>query len=262
MIIKMKVDNEVAVIIGGTGDIGHATAHLFVQTGANVIITGREQARAEERASTLGPKARGIAVDPGDEKQLHALFAETGPIDYLVLTLGTQAVSMPFAQLPEEQLLRGINEKFLYYTRALRASLGKVKESITWLTWAALRTAIAGLSNYAASNGALHAMIAPLAVELAPVRINCVAAGLTRTNFWNRLGMSPEVREAMFADGERSILLRHVAAPEEIAHALLFAATNRYTTGTILDTNGGLHLGRVNIESEQPALGSVQGNRQ
>ena len=63
--------------------------------------------------------------------------------------------------------------------------------------------------------------------------------------------MSDEVQAAMFADGERSIPLRHVAAPEEIAHALLFAATNPYTTGTILDPNGGLHLGRVSTQSEE-----------
>jgi len=102
-------------------------------------------------------------------------------------------------------------------------------------------------------------MIGPLALELAPVRINCVAAGLTRTNFWSKLGMSNEVQAAMFADGERSIPLRHVAAPEEIAHALLFAATNPYTTGTILDPNGGLHLGRVSAQSEEPSFGSVRG---
>lgn len=71
--------------------------------------------------------------------------------------------------------------------------------------------------------------------------------------------MSAEAQAAMFLDGERSIPLRHVAAPEEIAHALLFAATNRYTTGTILDTNGGLHLGRVNVQSEQPSFGSKPG---
>jgi NAD(P)-dependent dehydrogenase (short-subunit alcohol dehydrogenase family) len=251
------LNNEIAVIVGGTGDIGHATARLFVEAGANVIITGRVRAHTDARASELGPKVRGIAVDPGDEVQLHSFFAELGSFDYLLLTLGTQAVTMPFAELPEEQLLRGINEKFLYYTRALRTSLGRVKESVTWLTGAAARTAFPGLSNYAVPNGALHAMIGPLALELAPVRINCVAAGLTRTNFWNRLGMSIEAQGAMFADGERSIPLRHVAAPEEIAHALLFAATNRYTTGTILDTNGGLHLGRVNPQSEQRTFGST-----
>jgi len=188
-----KLNNETAVIIGGTGDIGHATAYLFVEAGANVVITGRAKSHTETRASVFGSNVRGIAVDPGDEAQLHALFAEIGPFEYLLLTLGTQAVTMPFTELPEEQLLRGM------------------------------------------------------------------AAGLTRTNFWNRLGMSAEAQAAMFLDGERSIPLRHVAAPEEIARALLFAATNRYTTGTILDTNGGLHLGRVNAQSEQSSFGSKPG---
>ena len=140
----MKLNKQTALIIGGTGDIGCATARLFVESGAHVIITGRERARTEGRASLVDPTARGIAVDPADEKQLQGLFAKAGPIDYLLLTLGTQAVSIPFAELPEEQLLRGIQEKFLYYTRALRASLGKVRESVTWLTGAAARTAIPG----------------------------------------------------------------------------------------------------------------------
>ena len=105
----------------------------------------------------------------------------------------------------------------------------------------------------------VHAMIGPLALELAPVRINCGAAWLTRTNFWSKLGMSDEVQAAMSADGKRSIPLRHVAAPEEITHALLFAATNPYTTGTILDPNGGLHLGRVSARPEEPSFGSVRG---
>lgn len=76
------------MIIGGTGDIGHATANLFADAGANVIITGRVQAQAEARASVLGSQVRGMAADPGDEAQLCALFAETGPFHYLLLTLG------------------------------------------------------------------------------------------------------------------------------------------------------------------------------
>jgi NAD(P)-dependent dehydrogenase (short-subunit alcohol dehydrogenase family) len=142
--------------------------------------------------------------------------------------------------------------------RALRASLGQVRQSVTWLTGAAARTALAGLSNYAAPNGALHAVMGPLAMELAPVRINCVASGLVRTEFWTKLGMSAEDQQAMYAAAEKATPLRHVAEPEEIAHALLFAATNPYTTGTVLDTNGGLHLGRVSAEPEGRSFGRVR----
>jgi NAD(P)-dependent dehydrogenase (short-subunit alcohol dehydrogenase family) len=255
----MNLDNRTAVIVGGTGDIGHSTARLFIEAGANVIITGRTATRVKEKASALGPKARGIAVDPADESQLRRLFAETGAFDYLLLTLGTQAVTMSFVELSEEQLLRAMNEKFLFYTRTLRLAWDKVGQSVTWLTGAAARTALPGMSNYAASNGALHAIMGPLTMELLPVRINCVASGLVRSDFWRNLGMPAEAQAAMYAGAEQSIPLRHVAEPEEIAHALLFAATNSYTTGTILDPDGGLHLGTVGaVQTEKRSFGNVR----
>jgi NAD(P)-dependent dehydrogenase (short-subunit alcohol dehydrogenase family) len=256
----VKLNNQTAVIIGGTGDIGHSTARLFIEAGADVVITGRTHARVERKAVVLGPQARGIVAHPAEELQLRALFAEIDTFDYLVLTLGTQAVTMPFAELTEEDLLRGMNEKFLQYTRALRSALGKVRRSVTWLTGAAARTALPGMSNYAAPNGALHAMMAPLAMELAPVRINCVAAGLTRTDFWNKLGMSAEAQAAMYANAEKSLPVGHVASPDEIADAVFFAATNPYTTGAIFDTNGGLHLGLAHAPQEVPSFGSTRGD--
>ncbi|MGH9160290.1 MAG: SDR family oxidoreductase [Vicinamibacteraceae bacterium] len=252
-----KFDHKTAVIVGGTGDIGHATARLFVDAGVTVIITGRAAARVQAKAAALGSTARGITADPADVEQLRALFAAIERFDYLLLTLGTQAVTMPFTQLSEEDLLRGMNEKFLFYTRALRLAWGQIRESVTWLTGAAARVAQPGLSNYAAPNGALHAMIGSLAMELAPVRINCVAAGLTRTGFWRHLGMSDAACAAMYAGAEQLLPLRHVAEPEEIAHALFYVATNAYTTGTILDPNGGLHLGTI---STAPAKGESFGN--
>jgi NAD(P)-dependent dehydrogenase (short-subunit alcohol dehydrogenase family) len=87
----MNLDNRTAVIVGGTGDIGHSTARLFIEAGANVIITGRTATRVKEKASALGPKARGIAVDPADESQLRRLFAETG----LLITCCSRSARRP-----------------------------------------------------------------------------------------------------------------------------------------------------------------------
>jgi NAD(P)-dependent dehydrogenase (short-subunit alcohol dehydrogenase family) len=136
--------------------------------------------------------------------------------------------------------------------------MGQDRQSVTWLTGAAARSALPGMSNYAASNGALHAIMGPLAMELLPVRINCVASGLARTNFWRNLGMPAEAQAAMYAGAEQSIPLRHVAEPDEIAHALLFGATNSYT-GTILEPDGGLHLGTVGaVQTEKRSFGNVR----
>ena len=125
----MRLDNRTAVIVGGTGDIGHATARLFIDAGASVVITGRTAARAEEKASVLGSRARGIAVNPSAEGDLRRLFSTTGACDYLLLTLGTQAVTMPFPQLPEEQLVRGMHEKFLFFTQERSGSDGETSSS-------------------------------------------------------------------------------------------------------------------------------------
>jgi NAD(P)-dependent dehydrogenase (short-subunit alcohol dehydrogenase family) len=253
----MRLDGKSAVIIGGTGDIGHATARLFVAAGATVVITGRTRERVAAKVAALASNARGVAVDPSDESQLRHLFVDHGGFDYALLTLGTQAVTMPFEHLPEEQLLQGMNEKFLYYTRALRAGLGQVRESVTWLTGAAARTALPGLSGYAAPNGALHSMARPLAMELAPVRINCVSSGLARTNFWSHLGMAAEEQAVMYSGAKDTIPVGYLAGPEDLAHAMLFAATNRYMTGAVLDLDGGLHLGRM--LAKNMSYGSVEG---
>ena len=253
----MEVEGRTAVVVGGTGDIGHATASRFVKGGASVIITGRRRERADAKAASLGQAARGIVADPADETQLRTAFDEIGSFDYLLVTLGTQAVTMPFAEMTEDHLKQAINDKFLQYTRSLRAALGKVSESVTWLTAAAARTALPGMSNYAAPNGALHSMLGPLAIELSPVRINGVAAGLTRTAFWDALGLPSEAQEQMFASAQRSIPLGHVAQPDEIAQAMYFVATNTYTTGTVLDTCGGLQLGQMFRGPEPSSFGSA-----
>jgi NAD(P)-dependent dehydrogenase (short-subunit alcohol dehydrogenase family) len=138
-----------------------------------------------------------------------------------------------------------------------RAALSSIRASVTWLTGAAARTAIAGLGNYAAANGALNALIGPLAMEFAPIRINCVASGLARTDFWNKLGMAATAQEAMFADAARALPVQRVAEASDIAEALFFAATNRSTTGTILDTSGGLQLGRLDTQAAGASFGGV-----
>jgi len=255
----MDLQRQTALIVGGTGDIGHATAKLFVEAGARVIITGRQRERAAAKAQLLDPSARGHAVSPDDEAELRRFFGEIGAFDHLVLTLGTQSITLPFAQLNDEHLRDAMDSKYMAYTRTLRAALGYVQQSVTWLTGAAARTALPGLSNYAAPNGALHAMMGPLAMELAPIRINCVAAGLTHTAFWKNLGMSEVEQAAMFSESKRHIPIGHIAQPEEIAEALFFAATNTYTTGTVLDTCGGLQMGQVPGRPDQATFGGRQG---
>lgn len=251
-----NLSGKKAVVIGGTGDIGLATAKLLVGAGAQTIITGRKLERARDRAASLGPLGSAMQVDPGSDTDLNRLFAETGNFDYLLVTLGLQALALPFVQLTDEIFQQALDGKFFYYTRTLRAALGHVGESVTWLTGSAGRTALPGLGSYGATTGALHGMLGSLAMELAPLRINCVASGLARTEFWSKLGMPAEAEAAMYEEGAKMLPVGYVAGPEDIAEAMFFAAVNRYSTGTIMDTSGGQPLGRLLPDERGAAFGA------
>lgn len=252
----LDLKGQTAVIVGGTGDIGGATARLFAEAGASVVITGRTLASVTQRIDLLGPGAEGQVADPHDQTSLDTLFGRVGSFEHLAVTLGTQATTTAFAALGESELMRAIEDKLLTYTRTLRAALPHVSQSVTWLTAASARSALAGMSGYAAPNGALHAMLGPIAIEVAPLRINCVSPGLTRTRFWDRLGMSENEQEAMFTGASQTIPLRRIGTAEEIAQAMVFAATNPYITGTILDISGGLHLGPAPSDPDPVSYGN------
>ena len=247
---------KTAIILGGTGDIGLETARLFQQNAVQVVITGRERHRLKQRLALLGPGVRGETVDPGDEADLRRLFQEVGAFEYLVVTLGLQAQALPFDQLTDDDFQKAIDEKFFYYIRSLRAARGLVRESVTWLTGSAGRAALPGLSNYGATVGALHGAQPGLAMELAPVRLNSVASGIVRTDFWGKLGLSQEQQDAMYDEAAAMIPLGQVPGPRPIAEALYFAATNTYTTGMVFDTSGGVVLGRA-LPGQAAAFGGL-----
>jgi NAD(P)-dependent dehydrogenase (short-subunit alcohol dehydrogenase family) len=113
--------------------------------------------------------------------------------------------------------------------------------SITLVTGAAARIAMAGGGAPAAINGALHAWSYGLAKELAPIRVNCVSPGLTQTPAYD--GMPAEARAAMFRDAAARSPVGRVAQAEDVAAAIELAVTNPVLTGTILDVDGGLRLG-------------------
>jgi NAD(P)-dependent dehydrogenase (short-subunit alcohol dehydrogenase family) len=230
---------------------------MFIDAGAGVWITSRRTEVAERAAERLGGNVVGVRLDPHDQEQTSSTLSGLGQMDFVIVTLGSQAITAPFMQLSEADLGRALEDKFLAYTRVLRAVWGKVTQSVTWLTGAAARVAVEGLGNYAATNGALHAIMSPLAMEMAPVRLNSVAAGVTRTAFWAGLGMSVDAQQAMYSQAAGSLPVGRVAEPQDIAHALYFAAVSPFLTGAVVDINGGLHLRQTPAAVRGGSFGSV-----
>jgi NAD(P)-dependent dehydrogenase (short-subunit alcohol dehydrogenase family) len=198
-------EEQKAVIVGGTSGIGLAAAIELCRAGAQVWVTGRTADKATAAAAAIGDRATGRAVDARDAVKLQAFFARVGEFDHLIVALGGGSAIGAFKDLDEVKMRAGFDNKFWPYLNAIRMGVGQIRGSgsITLITGAAGRRAIKGTSGLAAVNGALRAIIGPLALEFAPIRVNAVSPGLIATPFWDR--MPEDARRAMYERSAASV---------------------------------------------------------
>src|SRR4029079_11348936 len=182
------LNDQRAVVVGGTSGIGLATAIELSRSGAQVWLTGRTPEKATAAAASIEDRVTGCAVDARDAAKLEAFFARVGEFNHLIVALGGGSAIGPFKDLDEAKLRAGFDNKFWPYLNAVRLGVGHIRGSgsITLITGAAARRAINGTSGLAAVNGALQAIIGPLALEFAPIRVNAVSPGLIATPYWDR----------------------------------------------------------------------------
>lgn len=239
----MDLTGQTAVIVGGTSGIGLATALRALEAGASPVVLGRDPERLSAALDTLGRSARGEVVDASNRNLLDAFFGGLGRIDHLVLAASGGLGAGPLARLPEAELRAGFDRKFWIHWNALQAALPALAPggSVTFVTAASARTGVPGTSGLAAINGALNAMVLPLASELAPVRVNAVSPGVIDTPWWD--SKSPEERDRLFAQAGEAAPAGRVGKAREVADAILFLMGNAFTTGVILDVDGGLRAG-------------------
>ena len=238
----MKLTDRTLVVIGGTSGIGLATAHAAIEAGARVIIAGRNPDKLALAVAGLGETARGESIDAADRDALGALFARTGRIDHLVIAASGGVGAGPFATLASDDLARGFDGKFWVQWQCAQAALPYVSDqgSITFVIANSARMGNPGTSGLAAINGALAAMVLPLAHELGPVRINAVSPGVIDTPWWDK---HPEsLKHRIFERITASVPVGRIGRAEEVADAIIALASNGYITGVILDVDGGMRV--------------------
>jgi NAD(P)-dependent dehydrogenase (short-subunit alcohol dehydrogenase family) len=239
----MDLAGQTIVVLGGTSGIGLATALAAQEAGGRVVIIGRDPERLAAALDTLGRAAKGDVLDASNRAVMDAYLGGIGTIDHLVLAASGGRGAGLFAQLREDELRAGFEGKFWLHFGALQAALPSMRTpgSVTFVTAASARCANPGTSGLAAVNGALNAMVGPLARELAPLRINAVSPGVIDTPWWD--GRTPEQRAALFEVVGETTPAGRVGRAREVADAIVFLMGNGYTTGVVLDVDGGLRLG-------------------
>jgi NAD(P)-dependent dehydrogenase (short-subunit alcohol dehydrogenase family) len=232
------MSDRTALVMGGTSGIGLATARRLHGLGATVHIAGRSKERLDDVAVS-DPDLRGHQADGSCAEQVGALAEAIGPIDWLIVTLSGSEGIGPLADLDLDMLRRAFDAKFWGHITTVQATLGQLAPagSITLLGAITAHTAAPGTAGIAAINGAVEALVRPLAAELAPIRVNGVSPGFVDTPWWS--AMPEEARQAYFSQAARALPVRRIATADDIAEAVVLAATNPNLTGTVIETDGG-----------------------
>jgi NAD(P)-dependent dehydrogenase (short-subunit alcohol dehydrogenase family) len=229
------------LVVGGTSGIGLATARRMHRLGDTVHIAGRDKERLDASIAAE-PGLIGHRADGGDPAEIGAVVAEIGRIDRLIVTLSGSEGQGPIAGLDLAVLRRAFDAKFWAHLAVLQAALPSLAPdgSITLLGAISARAGMPGTAGLAAINGAVEALVKPLAVELAPVRVNGVSPGLVDTPWWS--GLPDEVRQGFFAQAAAVLPTRRVATADDVAEVVALAATNPNLTGTVIEADGGARL--------------------
>jgi NAD(P)-dependent dehydrogenase (short-subunit alcohol dehydrogenase family) len=228
------------IIFGGSSGIGLQTAILLSES-FEVYATGRDQKKMMALKEQY-PKIQFRAVDSTDEKQLAFFAKEVGNIHHVVMAMGGSAAAGPIKELSMSDLSAGFENKLFGHLRSLKATLPHLAKngSATFVSAVSAQMANPGTVGLAAINGAIEAMVRPLAVELAPLRINAVSPGVVDTPWWNFL--PPEQKEAAFNQYANAGLVGRVGDAKDIALGIRYLIENTFTTGVVLTCDGGLRL--------------------
>jgi NAD(P)-dependent dehydrogenase (short-subunit alcohol dehydrogenase family) len=243
-----KLKGKTAVITGGNSGIGFATAKLFLQQGATVIITGRNEKAVNEAVQSLGKGAHGIVSDAGkmaDIQLLHKkISAITATVDILFVNAGV-GVFAPFADTTEDMFDTNIdiNFKGAFFTVQKLLPLIPDGSSIVLNSTILVHSGLETSTAYSASKAAVLTLSKTLAVELAGknIRVNSISPGPINTPIYSKMGMPEDVLQQFAAGVQAKIPLKRFGSADEIATAALFLASSdsSFMTGSEISVDGG-----------------------
>ena len=231
---------QTVVVLGGSAGIGLETARRARAEGARVILTGRDPERL--RRAAIEVDAVSTAFDATDPAATERFFRELpGPIDHVMVTAGRP----PYGRVLDmdvAQVRRGLDDHLVMVIQIARHAAGKVRPggALLFMSGTGARRPAMGLALTATLTAALPALVANLALEIAPVRVNVIAAGFVDTPLSAELlGNQLESRRAQLRE---TLPIRRVVGPADVAALAIHLMVNGALTGATYDVDGGQQL--------------------
>jgi len=233
-----ELAGQIVVLIGGSAGIGLETARRARAEGADVILTGRNPGRLEQAAREVGA-SRTAAFDASDAGAVESFFKDLpAPIDHVLITAGGPRYG-PLLELDAEQVRQALSEHVVVALEVARNAAGKIRPGGTLLLMGGTggRRVSRDLGIATAATAVLPPFTAALALALAPVRVNLIAAGFVDTPLSaSLLGDQLEDRR----DQLRATLpIGRVVGPADVAALAVHIMTNTALTGATYDIDGG-----------------------
>jgi NAD(P)-dependent dehydrogenase (short-subunit alcohol dehydrogenase family) len=232
---------QTVVVIGGSAGIGLETARHARAEGANLVLTGRRADRLEHAVSELGD-ATTATFDANDSAALEAFFDDLeGPIDHVMATAGGPYYA-PLADMDFDEARRALQEHPMLMVGVARYAAGKVRlgGTLLFMGGTGARNPAAGVGLSSAMTASLPALAASLALEIAPVRVNLIAAGFVDTPL--SASLLGERLEERREELRATLPIGRVVVPGDVAALAVHIMTNTALTGATFDIDGGQQL--------------------
>lgn len=223
------------VVVGGTQGLGRELAHSYADDGSPVVVTGRDQVRAEAAAGEIGGSTRGIGFDLAQPHTIAEHLAGVDDVQYLVLAAIERDVNK-VVEYDIDAALRLVTLKLVGYTEAIHTLAPRFRDDAAILIYGGLARdrPYPGSTTVTTVNGGVTGLVRTLVIELAPTRVNALHPAIVGDSpQW--VDMPAERRDALVQRTPTGKLVTMA----EVVHASRFLLENRAMNGINLPVDGG-----------------------
>jgi len=233
-----ELAGQTVVVIGGSAGIGLETARRAAAEGADVVLAGRDPGRLEQAARDVGA-GRTAAFDATDPAALAAFFHDLpDPIDHVLVTAGGPRYG-PMLEMTPAQVSEALSDHVVLGVEVARNAAGRMRPggTLLFMGGTGARRISREIGIVSAATVALPPFVAALALEIAPVRVNLIAAGFVDTPLSARL-LGDQI-DARRAELRATLPIGRVVGPEDVAALAVHIMVNTALTGATYDIDGG-----------------------